>query len=112
MSSYAHAEVWPGAVLDTKTLLLMTGKGQNKDVCRVCGFVDDDPPWGEDGKSPTFAYCSCCGVEFGYQDASLAGIRKFRDEWIRDGAPWSDPEFKPSNWDLDKQLSSIPADFL
>ena len=38
----------------------------NKLACRVCGKVQDDPTWGEDGKTPTFDICDCCGVQFGY----------------------------------------------
>jgi hypothetical protein len=38
---------------------------------------------------PTFWFCSCCGVEFGYQDATPAGARRFRSERLQRGATWS-----------------------
>jgi hypothetical protein len=38
--------------------------------CRVCGLDQQSPPWGVDGKSPTYAICDCCGVEFGYEDST------------------------------------------
>ncbi|HWQ31398.1 MAG TPA: hypothetical protein VNQ79_00830 [Blastocatellia bacterium] len=80
--------------------------------CRVCGYREDDSPWGDDGKSPTFNFCRCCGVEFGYQDSSLTGIRKYRQEWIQVGALWFDPESKPEGWSLDEQMKNIPAEFV
>lgn len=52
-----------------------------KTFCRVCGF-DCAPllPWGEDGLSPSYCICQKCGVEFGYEDASEAGIIKYREK--------------------------------
>jgi hypothetical protein len=38
-------------------------------ICRVCGLELEEPPWGDDSKSPTFEHCPYCGVEFGYGDA-------------------------------------------
>jgi hypothetical protein len=73
--------------------------------CRVCGLLQSEPPWGYDGKSPTYDFCSCCGVEFGYGDASPLGIRQWRQKWIAKGATWDAPELKPANWDLQEQLS-------
>ena len=29
--------------------------------CRVCGLNQDFKPWGEDGKTPAFEICGCCG---------------------------------------------------
>ncbi|CAM2943358.1 hypothetical protein VINE108274_09600 [Vibrio neptunius] len=29
-----------------------TSMPNNKMACRVCGLIQLDPPWGEDGKSP------------------------------------------------------------
>ena len=75
--------------------------------CRVCGLLQSEPPWGSDGKCPTYAYCSCCGVEFGYGDASPEGIRRWRENWLASGANWNDPKEKPANWDLQEQLSHV-----
>jgi len=54
----------------------------NKSFCRVCGYNNLEPPWGDDGKSPTYDYCPCCGVEFGYQDACIEGIKSYRKKWL------------------------------
>lgn len=58
-------------------------------LCRVCGLEQDDTPWGEDGKTASFNICDCCGVDFGYQDAKLTGIKKYRERWLSQGAPGS-----------------------
>lgn len=80
--------------------------------CRICGFHSATPPWGEDGKTPIFDYCPCCGVEHGYQDASPAGAKRFRGSWIESGSKWDDESMMPTNWNLDEQLSCIPDEYL
>lgn len=35
--------------------------------CPVCGYDAGYPPWGEDGRLPTFDICACCGTEWGYE---------------------------------------------
>lgn len=79
--------------------------------CRVCGLDLPDPPWGIDGRSPNYEYCPCCGVEFGYGDASPVAARRSREAWLRDGASWSDPEERPCSWSLDEQLTGVPKDY-
>jgi hypothetical protein len=79
--------------------------------CRVCGLRLDDPPWGLDGKTPLFAYCPCCGVEFGYQDSTAEGARRFRQQWIAKGAPWDTSAQRPPDWSLEAQLDGVPAAF-
>jgi hypothetical protein len=79
--------------------------------CRVCGFEEPVPPWGEDGATPTFDFCDCCGVEFGYADSSLAGIRRYRERWLAEGAKWHSPQYKPEGWMLEEQLQHIPIQF-
>lgn len=88
-----------------------TTRVDEKHFCRVCGIWNEAPPWGDDGDSPEYDYCVCCGVEHGYQDISPAGVRQFREKWLKKGAQWDDPKFKPENWDLEKQLSQIPESF-
>ena len=75
--------------------------------CRVCGLWQDEPPWGADGNCPTYNHCPCCGVEFGYGDATLEAARKFREEWLAGGAKWDDPEMKPEKWDANDQLQQL-----
>ena len=79
--------------------------------CRVCGLDLREPPWGIDGETPLYDYCPCCGVEFGYQDATPVGARAFRAQWISAGAAWADQAERPTNWMLDEQLEHVPASF-
>ena len=79
--------------------------------CRVCGLYIEDKPWGEDGRCPTYEFCPCCGVEFGYQDYSLESIREFRKNWLEKDARWDDPKSKPSNWNLEKQMQDIHNEY-
>jgi hypothetical protein len=77
--------------------------------CHVCGFLlGPDAPWGDDGLNPTFAICDCCGVEFGYEDTLMKGVKRYREQWLFSGAVWVNPKAKPSNWSLDQQLKQIP----
>ena len=39
-----------------------------KFYCRICGYRLGFEPWGDDGKTPTYEICPCCGVEFGNED--------------------------------------------
>ena len=51
--------------------------------CRVCGF-DCSPffPWGVAGTTPSYSICPNCGVEFGYEDATLTGIQRYREKHL------------------------------
>lgn len=79
--------------------------------CRVCGLEQDQPPWGDDGMTPSFDICSCCGVEFGYEDATLQGTQTYRQSWMSKGAPWFDPKLKPHEWNLEAQLQYVPSEY-
>jgi hypothetical protein len=79
--------------------------------CRVCGLLWPAPPWGEDGKSPMWDFCPCCGVETGYGDSSLTGARRWREKWLAAGAEWEFPKEKPPDWDLEEQLQYVPEQF-
>jgi hypothetical protein len=80
-------------------------------VCRICGLIQPDAPWGETGKDPSHDICPCCGVEFGYEDCLLSAIRKYRDAWIDKGSKWWNPKLQPTVWDIEEQLKNIPARF-
>jgi hypothetical protein len=79
--------------------------------CRVCGLAQPEPPWGDDGTTPSFDICDCCGVEFGYEDTTREAASRYRAEWLTKGAHWFEPDSRPDNWDVNEQLKSIPADF-
>ncbi|MCO6509132.1 MAG: hypothetical protein J6578_10170 [Snodgrassella sp.] len=81
-------------------------------TCRVCGLEQSEPQWGEDGKSPTYNICDCCGVEFGYEDITLISTKNYREKWIKSGAKWNCPKCKPIGWSLDMQLLNIPKNYL
>jgi hypothetical protein len=76
--------------------------------CRVCGLWRPDPPWGLGGRTPLYEFCPCCGVEFGYQDASVDGVKLFRKNWLASGAEWLEAESRPSKWNLEQQLGFVP----
>lgn len=86
---------------------------ENKEnyYCRVCGLEQVDPPWGEDEKNPSFEICECCGVEFGYEDSLIQGVKKYRQEWLNKRANWHEPKYQPQDWDLKSQLTNIPEKF-
>jgi len=65
-------------------------------TCKVCGLIQEEAPWGEDRRTPTFDFCPCCGVEFGYQDSSLEGVKSYRKQWMV-LQKWAEPEMKPLN---------------
>lgn len=80
--------------------------------CRVCGLKQLEPPWGEDGLTPTFEICPCCGVEFGYEDNNVLSTRKFRKEWVANGKKWFSLNEKPPDWQFKEQIEQIPEEFL
>jgi hypothetical protein len=86
----------------------MNNKGY---ACRVCGLLQPGKPWGDDGKSPTYDICVCCGVEFGLGDENLSGVHFYRNWWINKGRPWRLPHRKPENWDWEVQLQNVPEPF-
>jgi hypothetical protein len=79
--------------------------------CRVCGYDQGFEPWGEDGETPTFDICDCCGVQFGYEDCNELYVNKFRQEWINNGTKWFTPHDKPPGWSLEEQMKGIPDEF-
>jgi hypothetical protein len=74
--------------------------------CPVCGWATPDLPWGVDGLTPSFDICSCCGVEWGYQDASWVGLERYRAGWLEGGAPWRDPRVAPDGLGAEERLLS------
>lgn len=80
-------------------------------LCKVCGLKQASLPWGADNKTPSFEICACCGVEFGYEDSTLIAIKKYREEWINNGAKWFKPKETPLLWSLENQLMMIPKEY-
>jgi len=90
----------------------MTKQIDERNFCRVCGLDQEEPVWGESDQCPTFEICLCCGTEFGYDDYTLEGIRKRRENWLLNPQKWLDPTAKPIGWDLEAQLKQIPKKYL
>lgn len=80
-------------------------------ACRVCGLIQDEEPWGENGENPNFAICGCCGTEFGYEDCTKESVKANRKRWLEAGANWWVLKEKPKDWDIEKQLQNIPANY-
>lgn len=80
-------------------------------LCRVCGCEPADAPWGPDGLTPTFEICPSCGVEFGYEDGTLSGIRRYRDQWLEAGGRWSDNSVPDDGLDVSKRLERVPEEY-
>lgn len=85
----------------------MSSHGDKQWLCQICGLRQELPPWGKDGKSPSFEVYDCCGVEFGYEDSSPKAADAYRQAWLARGAPWFHDAAKPPGWVLEKQLSAI-----
>lgn len=81
-------------------------------LCRICGFDLHFKPWGDDGNTPSFDICPCCGVEFGYEDYCLESIRDYRTKWQLSGYPIFDKSSLPKNFNLKNQLNNIPKIFI
>lgn len=81
-------------------------------TCRVCGLKQDEAQWGIDEQTPTYNICDCCGVEFGYEDCTLIGVKNYRKKWLDGGTKWYRQKYKPDNWSLSDQLSNIPEKYL
>jgi hypothetical protein len=80
--------------------------------CRVCGLRHESPPWGLDGASPTYGFCACCGVQFGYEDLTPDAVEGYRQWWACSGARWHQAGLRPSGWSAEEQRRAIPAPFV
>lgn len=76
--------------------------------CRVCGFDPEEFPWGADGTEPSWEICPCCGVEYGYDDATIVGVARYRQSWLDAGAPWADLSTPKDGLDLAERLMRVP----
>lgn len=79
--------------------------------CSSCGYYLGFSPWGEDGNTPDYSICSCCGIEFGNEDYTLESLKEYRAHWLINGSKWFDEKMKPVNWDIHKQMANIPFEY-
>jgi len=82
-----------------------------KFYCRICGYRLCFEPWGDDGKTPTYEICPCCGVEFGNEDCTMKSIKEYRGSWIKSGCKWFDPSKRATTWPWANQQRHIPKKF-
>lgn len=80
-----------------------------KNICPVCGFSELlEPPYDNEGGSPSYEICPCCGFEYGFHDMSEGiSFEQYRDNWIKSGGSWKDNSKRPSEWSLSEQLLNI-----
>lgn len=79
--------------------------------CRVCGLLQPEPPWGEDGRTASFDICACCGVEFGYEDSTRAAVERHRTAWLASGPRWYEARSHPVDWNVSEQVTRIPEEW-
>lgn len=74
--------------------------------CTVCGYPDlSEPPVDEYGCA-TFSICPCCGIEFGYDDATTSH-QDLRQRWLEAGAVWFSKQMpRPDDWNASAQLKA------
>lgn len=83
----------------------------NMNNCRVCGYYMEDAPWGDDGQSPTYEICPCCGVEFGNEDYTLESTIEYRNKWLSEKVTFYESKVKPQDWNFQNQMENIPKDY-
>jgi len=100
-------------IMDLKQIwIILMHNSDEFNVCRVCGAKQPEPPWGDDGLTPSYEICDCCGVEFGYEDMNINALKRYREKWLKKGAVWFNDKEKPAEWSLDEQLKNIPEKYL
>lgn len=77
-------------------------------ICCICGYRLKFKICGEDGKSPPYEICPCCGVEFGNEDYTLTPILEYRKKWSESGCNWFLAENKLLDWSYKAQLENVP----
>lgn len=94
--------------LEKHKQLILNCLNSKKYYCTICGLaLENFAPWSQDNKTPTYNICPCCGVEWGNEDYTSESCKEYRNKWIESGAKWFDPQKKPANWNLKKQLRNI-----
>lgn len=100
-----------------------------KYTCPVCGWPElDEPPYDDTGWG-SFEICSCCGIEFGYDQVTETLANKdfaalcegtwskadldfmhasLREKWVFGGMKWwSEYNPAPENWNPGEQLRQL-----
>jgi len=76
-------------------------------LCPVCGFEGLHEPAYDSQGCASFDICPCCGIQFGYDDASVVH-RALRAAWIAKGTQWvSRSRPRPAGWEPSEQLRRL-----
>jgi hypothetical protein len=73
-------------------------------ACPVCQFPELISSPCSDRGLANFDICPCCGVEFGYDDASTT-YAELRARWVAGGMKWwSQAQTPPDGWSPESQI--------
>jgi hypothetical protein len=85
----------------------MSSEDKTETACRICGLDVGEVLFDEYGV-PQYVICQCCYGESGIGDDNVSQVREVRGYWVASGAPWHEPEARPADWDVLRQLANIP----
>lgn len=72
----------------------------NNKICRICWLFQENYPWWENWKRPSFDVCDCFLALFSYDDCNLDHIMQLREKWLSSWAKFFNLKNKPYRWDL------------
>jgi rubredoxin len=101
---------------------------KDKYFCPACGYPELEappyknmkghpyplvvvPPYENAWGPASYDVCSCCGYEFGFDDnpggdSPGTPFTDYLKEWFNDGQKWFEPDKKPAQFDIVKQLEA------
>jgi hypothetical protein len=85
----------------------MSSEDKTETACRICGLDVGEVLFDKFG-APQYVICQCCYGESGIGDDNVSQVREVRGYWVASGAPWHEPEARPADWDVLRQLANIP----
>ena len=83
-------------------------------ACRVCGEMQDEPPWGLDGRFGNHVHCKVCGNQPGYRDGNKTAIRNHLIRWKNGKARVAKQPYNPEKYDsmieqLEREIAAEEA---
>jgi hypothetical protein len=61
--------------------------------------------------TPSYEICPSCGVEHGYEDATLVGVRRYREQWLAAGGRWVDHTVPEDGMSAQERLQRVPETY-
>ena len=80
-------------------------------ICNICGYIQVAEFHYDESFDEKNRACPCCGENLDYPQTKKDLIITLRYKWFTYGAPWFEPSYKPSNWNLLSQLKQIPIEY-